>query len=115
MTAPPEDIWGGFVAILLGSPPALVSLVLCTFIGYGLAYVILVHGRLNPPNLGNVLSAALGIGFTAIVFMASNYDILGPDITTDQISARAPFTFLIAFAVSFVVLVAAMLLRGEQR
>lgn len=114
MAEPAGKIWDGFVKILLASPPSLVSLVLCTFIGYGLAYVLLVHGRSDPPRLGNVLSAALGLGFTAIIFMVSNFDILGPEITADQISARAPFTFLIAFAVSFMVLVGAMILRGKK-
>lgn len=114
MDDPQASIVERFVELVLQSPPAIVCLVLSTFIGYGLAYVLLVHGRENPPKLGTLLNVALGLGFTAIVFVVSNFDIIGRDLTAEQISDRAPFTLLIAFAVSFVVLVGAMM-RGGRR
>lgn len=111
-SAPPTNqIITEFIRLALGSPVAIVTLVLSWFSGYGISFVLFDYRRSNPRKSHYWFHAAIGLGYTAVVFITVNLDILTRSLTVDQIARRIPLTLLVSVAAGFVIMLSGAIWR----
>lgn len=106
-----DQVLKTFGDVVVKSPVATVALVLSTFFGYGISFVLFDYRRSQVLKSHYPFHVTFGLGFTAVVFSAVNYDLLSRNLTVDQITQRVPLTLLVGFAVTFVVIIAVAIFR----
>lgn len=112
------DLWDTigkeFVSLVVKSPVALVTLVLVTFCGYGISFVLFDYRRTDVHRSHRFFHVFVGLGYTALVFVVANIDLISRDLTIDQITARVPFTLLVGFVVAFILILGIALWRERS-
>lgn len=103
---PAKEIVKEFVALVLKSPPAVVTLVLSTFFGYGISFVLFDYRRTEVKKSHYLFHVAIGLGYAAVVFSVVNYDLLSHNLTMEHMTNRMPLTLLVSFVVAFLIMLA---------
>lgn len=98
------DVIKHFVSIVVTSPVGVVTLVLSSFFGYGISFVLFDYRRSMVKRSHYPFHIAFGLGYAALMFAAVNFDLLSHQLTVDQIAQRTPLTLLVSFATSFLVM-----------
>lgn len=96
-----DELLKEFIPMITKSPVALATLVLSTFFGYGISFIVFDYRRSAVEKSHYLFHVALGLGYSATIFSLVNYDVLTHSLTLEQISNRMPFTLLISFMVAF--------------
>lgn len=96
-----EAVFKEFIPLVAKSPVALATLVLSTFFGYGISFIIFDYRGSAVGKSHYVFHMALGLGYAATIFALVNYDLLSHDLTVEQISERMPLTLLVSFIIGF--------------
>ncbi len=99
-----DEVLKEFIIIVAKSPVAMVTIVLSTFFGYGISFVLFDYRRAEVGKSHYLFHVALGLGYAATIFSIVNHDLLSYNLTIDQISERMPLTLLISFIISFFVM-----------
>ena len=110
-----EQLLGAFWELVTKSPPALVTLTLSVFMGYGVSFLVFDYGKSEAEPHGWQFHIAVGLGYAALIFLGVNGDIIGRKLTTDQMIERIPITFLVSFAILFIVIVIVSMLRRRGK
>ncbi|MFY9744141.1 MAG: hypothetical protein WA252_05830 [Candidatus Sulfotelmatobacter sp.] len=100
-----------FARIVIASPVALVTLVLSAFLGYGISFILFDYRRLQVRKSHYMFHVVFGLGYTAVIFLIVNYDLLSRTLTASQIMGRMPLTLLVSFAVGFTVMLAGAIVK----
>jgi hypothetical protein len=108
------DIGKAFVALLLKSPIAIVTVVLATFCGYGISFVAFDYRRVAVHKSHYYFHVAMGLAYSATIFCLLNFDLIKRNLTIDEVSARMPFTLVVTFAITFVLLVIGLAWRERS-
>ena len=108
---PTNQIINEFIRLAIGSPVAVVTLVLSWFCGYGISFIVFDYRRSTVRKSHYWFHAGFGLGYTAIVFIAVNWDLLSRSLTADQIAQRIPLTLLVSFAVGFLIMLLGSICR----
>jgi hypothetical protein len=104
LPAPANELVKGFTSLVLQSPPAVVTLVVSTFFGYGISFILFDYWRAQVNKSHYLFHVAIGLGYAAVVFCMVNFDLLARDLTVEQITNRIPLTFLVSFVLAFVIM-----------
>jgi hypothetical protein len=100
-----------FIPLVVKSPVALATLVLSTFFGYGISFIIFDYRSSSVGKSHYLFHLALGLGYAATIFAVVNFDLLSHNLTVDQISARMPLTLLVSFIIAFFMMTAGAIWR----
>src|ERR1700726_4708378 len=111
LPTPATDVVKGFTSLVIQSPPALVTLVLATFFGYGLSFILFDYRRAKIRKSHYMFHVTVGLSYAAVMFCAVNYDLLSRTLTVEQIINRIPLTLLLSFGVAFVIMVVGAIWR----
>lgn len=103
--------WAAFMALIVESPPALLTLGLVTFIGYGISFVLFDYRSSKPHASHKVMHIVFGLGYAAVMFCLVNFDLLRRAITADEIISRLPVTLLASFTAFFVMILPIIILK----
>lgn len=99
-----QQIIQHFVALVIQSPPAVVTVVLSSCLGYGISFVLFDYRR-NPVKKSHYLFHPIfGMAYAALIFFIINWDLVSQALTVDQIAGRMPFTLLVSFCVAFFIM-----------
>jgi hypothetical protein len=99
-----EEIFKEFVALVIKSPVAIMTVGVSTCFGYGIAFILFDYRRTEVRKSHRVFHVAIGLGYAAVIFCIVNYDLLSRGLTVEQITSRAPLTLLISAVVSFIIM-----------
>jgi hypothetical protein len=99
-----DDIVKKFIKIVLTSPVAIVTLVLSTFLGYGISFVLFDYRRSKVRRSHFGFHVVIGLAYAALIFSCVNYDLLSHKLTVSQITERMPLTLLVSFSIGFLIL-----------
>lgn len=108
---PADEILKEFIPMITKSPVALATLVLSTFIGYSLSFIVFDYRKSVVKKSHYIFHASLGLGYSATIFSLVNYDVLSHDLTIEQISNRMPLTLLISFILAFFLIIGGAIWR----
>jgi hypothetical protein len=110
---PTSEVLKEFAKIVIASPVAVVTIVLSAFLGYGISFVLFDYRRLQVRKSHYMFHVAFGLGYTAVIFLAVNYDLVSHSLTANQIMERIPLTLLVSFAVGFTVMLVGSVMRDS--
>jgi len=105
------EVAKAFTSIVIASPVAVVTMVLSAFLGYGISFVLFDYRRLQVKKTHYLFHVAFGLGYTAVIFLVVNHDILSHTLTARQMMDRMPLTLLVSFAVGFTVMLIGSVMR----
>jgi hypothetical protein len=106
LPGPADDVIKEFTLLVLKSPPAVVTLVVSTFFGYGISFVLFDYRRAQVNKSHYLFHVAIGLGYAAVIFCGVNFDLLSVNLTVEQITNRIPLTLLVSFVLAFVIMMA---------
>lgn len=113
-SGPADEILDQFVSIVTESTPATVGIVLSSFFGYGISFVLLDYRRATVRPTHFLLHVVLGIGYSATIFAIVNLDLLTHNLTIEQITTRMPITLVVSFIVAFILIFGGMIWRERS-
>lgn len=108
------EIVSAFVAIVLKSPVAIITIVLSWFLGYGISFVLFDYRKQQAEKSHFYFHCVIGLGYSALIFVLVNWDIISTNITMEDISKRIPLTLLISFSIGFVLIIGGVIYRQRS-
>lgn len=104
----PNLDWGkvadSFLELLMKSPTAIVTLVLAFFLGYGISFLLFDYRNTTAKKSHYLFHLLIGLGYTATIFAAVNWDIITRELKVEHFEKRMPLTILVSFVVAFVLM-----------
>jgi len=80
-----------------------MAICLSIFCGYGILFIVFDYRKSNK-SIFHAIHVSFGIGYIALIFCIVNPSLINPTITINQISERIPFTLLISFLITFILI-----------
>jgi hypothetical protein len=114
LPTPATEVLKGFTSLVVQSPPALVTLVVSTFFGYGISFILFDYRRAEIHKSHYMFHVAIGLGYAALMFCAVNFDLLARTLTIEQITNRIPLTLLLSLGLAFVIMVVGAIWRERS-
>lgn len=108
-----KEVFGKFALLVTSSPPATISFVMTTFLGYGVSYFLLEYRQPESGKIPFPIQFFAGLAYSSFVFIAVNFDVLSRNIGILQILPRMPITLLIGFAIAFLIMLVTIALRNR--
>jgi len=110
-----EEIGKKFVALLLKSPIAIVTMVMSFFLGYGISFVIFDYRNNSVKKSHYLFHLIIGLGYSALIFIIVNSRLLGREMSEEEFSKAMPITLLISFAVAFLAIVSISIFKELKK
>lgn len=110
-----EEIGKKFIALVLKSPIAIVTLVLSFFLGYGISFVIFDYRNNSVKSSHYLYHLIIGLGYSAFIFLIVNFKIISREMTEEEFSKAMPVTLLVSFAVAFIAIVTISIIKELKR
>ncbi|HEY1602098.1 MAG TPA: hypothetical protein VGG64_21025 [Pirellulales bacterium] len=105
------DIGKAFVLLVIQSPPALVTLGVSTFFGYGISFILFDYRRSQIQKSHYMFHVSIGLGYAAAMFCLVNFDLVTRTLTVEQITTRIPLTLLLSLGLAFVIMLVGAIWR----
>ena len=99
------EIGNKFVALVLKSPIAIVTMVMSFFLGYGISFLIFDYRNNSVKKAHYLYHLIIGLGYSAFIFIIVNFNIISREMTEEDFSKAMPVTLLVSFAVAFIAIV----------
>lgn len=111
-----NQIGEGALAILLSSKMTLATFLLSSFMGYGISFILFDY-RIKTFNYWTHIPfhCIIGLGYTALIFVITNFDIFKRTLSLSEIIDRMPFTLVVSLAVGFVILLVGGIVREFRK
>jgi hypothetical protein len=110
-----EDILKNFIALVIKTPVALITMGMSFFLGYGISFILFDYRKSKAAKSHYFFHLIIGLGYTALVFLVVNWKIINSDLTEEQLSKCMPLTLLISFAFAFISIVIISILRERKK
>lgn len=106
-----DQLFKEFIALVVKTPLALVSLVFSFLLGYGISFVLFDYRRSTVSKSHYFYHLVIGIGYATSIFLLVNRDLISADITADKIAGRMPLTLIVSLSVGFVIILCGSIYR----
>ncbi|MCI0565112.1 MAG: hypothetical protein MN733_42135 [Nitrososphaera sp.] len=102
---PTDQLVKEFVALVIKSPVAVVTIALSTLFGYGISFILFDYRRSPATKAHTMFHVAIGLGYAALIFCVVNFDLMSRTMTIAQMTDRMPLTLLVGFLFAFFVMI----------